>query len=194
MDKDRLRRIITKVKERDKMAFGELMDHYYRYAERVAYRILTNREDTEDAIQNTFVKVWENADRYNEKFEFTTWLYRIIINTSLDLLRKKRKFPTDRETNISGIYLHENAGENEADHPMIQNEVLEIFRLLSENLAPTQKAVFVLRDLEALPAEEVAEILNMSSDQVKSNLYHARKKLRELYSMYMKKEESNGMR
>ena len=175
------------------MAFGELMDHYYRYAERVAYRILIDREDTEDAIQNTFVKVWENADHYDEQFEFTTWLYRIIVNTSLDLLRKKRKFPTDPVSDISSIYSHKNTGENEADHQMIQNVVLEIFRLLSENLAPTQKAVFVLRDLEALPAEKVAEILNMSSDQVKSNLYHARKKLRKLYSIYMKKEESNGM-
>ena len=185
MDEAQIHRLITPVKKGDKVAFEMLMDVCYGYVERLTVRILRKKEDAEEAIQNTFVKLWQSLQSYDEKQKFSTWLYRIAVNASLDILRREQRFAGRREE------MNRSEGKELTPPPdvvLLEKETEEVLRDLSGILTPKQRAVFVLRDLERVPTEEVAEVLQMTSDQVKSNLYHARKKIREKIRNYDRKE------
>jgi RNA polymerase sigma-70 factor (ECF subfamily) len=154
--------------------FKEWVNQYYEYGFRVAFRIIGNEEDGRDIVQDAFLKVWLRFESYNTKVKFTTWLFTIVTNLCIDRLRKKRtaaKYEDSMpvKTNYEEVFV-----ENKMDGEEIRSVVFK----LSENLSPKQKIVFVLRDMEDLEMDEVCAITKMPAEQVKANLYHARKAIR----------------
>ena len=161
--------------ENKNVIFREWVNQYYEFGFRIAFRILGNLEESRDIVQDSFLKVWLKYDLYDNKLKFSTWLYRIITNLCLDRLRRKKIIDT-----------HASQGKNSCaeelfsvEKQMEDKEIRDALNKLSEHLSPKQKIVFVLRDLEELEMSEVCNITNMNEDQVKSNLYHARKAIRE---------------
>ncbi len=166
--------ILRKCKAGDENAFAILCEENYDYIYRVAFRILAQEEDAKDIVQETFIRVWKNISSYNEKIKFTTWLYTIVTNLCIDSLRKQ-KIHSDiyceealRKVNLS----------NEEDQ-LAKKDLASIIACIANELSPKQRAIFVLRDLEGLEMEEIAKIIKLSASRVKSNLWHARKAIRE---------------
>jgi RNA polymerase sigma-70 factor (ECF subfamily) len=154
----------------DVHAFRELIEKLQMYAYMLAFRILLNDEDAKDAVQDSFIKIWRNLGSYNCKYLFTTWMYRIVVNTCIDRLKEVKK--------RSEVYF-ENANESSCTEDSLGNrELAKQIRQLSKGLPEKQRIIFILNDLQGLSLDEASEVLNMPKGQVKSNLYYARKSIK----------------
>ncbi|MBS1979450.1 MAG: RNA polymerase sigma factor [Bacteroidetes bacterium] len=177
------RECIQKAASGDHRAFRQLVELHSGLAYTIAFRMTRDVDESEDIVQEAFVRVWKNIHRYDAGFRFRTWIAKIVTNLSLDYLK------SPRSKKWSGLELVENMAE-----PMNANTVIEsselksaVFRL-AEQLTPKQKAVFVLRDLEMMEPEEVCKALDMQDGNMKSNLFHARKKIKEGLEKWYQKE------
>jgi RNA polymerase sigma-70 factor (ECF subfamily) len=104
MDKEQLKRIITKCKTGDKQAFKILMTNFSEYVFRLAFRILNHEEDAKDIVQETFIRVWKHIDGYKEEIKITTWIYKIATNLCLDKLRINRRNTMISEIESEKVY------------------------------------------------------------------------------------------
>lgn len=155
----------------DVHAFRELVEMLQMYAYALAFRILLNNEDAKDAVQDSFIRVWKNLGSYNGKYLFTTWMYRIVVNTCLDRLKEIKK--------RSEVYLESTDESSSSEESIINRELAKQIRQLSKGLPEKQRIIFILNDLQGLSLDEASEVLNMPKGQVKSNLYYARKSVKE---------------
>lgn len=161
----------------DKLAFKTLVERHQPFVVRVAFRFLLDREEAKDVTQEAFIRLWKHLTQYRQEVKLTTWLYRITINLCIDAVSSRHGKRKKMMTEVSELI------PSSADLPsqrMEANEQQQWVVRLAESLTPKQKAVFVLRDLEDLSVQETELALSMSSSQVKSNLFQARKKIREM--------------
>ncbi len=163
----------------DTIAFSVLIDRHNKYVTRLAARFLLREEDISDVVQDTFIRVWKRLPDFDGRCQFTTWLYTISFNLCVDRLRSmKRK----REIQLSedmvqryNTWIDNNDAIQKADAVTIALAI----RKYASGLSKVQRLVFILRDLQDLPVEEVCGITGFKPDKVKANLFHARKFLRE---------------
>lgn len=175
MDTNPDQKIIEKVVSGDLYAFRELVGKYQQLALRVALRMVGNRMDAEDIVQEAFIRVWKHSASYRKEIKFSTWLCSIVTNRCLDHLKSGQK---KREGLTDGWepYLAVSDG-GQADQPLLNEEFHQAVIRMAGVLTPKQRAVFILRDLEELEVDEVCAILSTSAGKVKSNLYYARQKM-----------------
>ncbi len=174
--------LLARCKENDAAAFSELVNKYRKYAYVLAFRILVNEDDSKDAVQETFIRIWKHIGKYNFQVKFTTWLYKIVVNICYDKLRdKKRK----QQYELQEWELDSLIDKNYLDKSLESDEFLKILKTISNELPDKQRIVFVLRDLEEMNIEQVSEILNMPVHSVKTNLVYARKKIRVKLEKYI---------
>ncbi len=171
-------RIVAKAQEGNREAFSVLVKEHQRYAFNLAFRLTCDEDDAKDVVQDSFVKIWKSLKRFDSKMKFTTWMYSIVTNTAIDLNRKKKKIETNNSLMGDSVqYSYENP------HSSLSNkELSELLELATRNLSEKQKAVFILKDIQGVDTEEVCEIMEQSPENIKSNLYHARKSVREYIS------------
>jgi RNA polymerase sigma-70 factor (ECF subfamily) len=185
--------LVKASKNGDVAAFEQLVKRYDRKLFRIAHSVTHNREDSQDAVQEAFLKAYQHLADFRGDSQFSTWLIRITLNQSLMNLRKQRK--------TKEVSLDENFG---ADEEVLPREVIdwapnaeelygvsELRNILTKNieeLRPILRAVFVLQDLEGLSTDQTAEALNLSPSAVKSRLWRARLQLRELLNKYFSKQ------
>jgi len=170
---------IEKSRMGDTAAFARVFQSSNGFAFRLAFRLLCDEDEAKDVVQESFIRVWRNLDRYDRQQKFTTWLYAIVSNLCLDRLRAKRRWMARfvRENPDNGIdNLPVEAGP---DEQYSNHDLARIIRNLTQMLPPKQRLVFTLRDLEDLSVEEVADVTKMSAGAIKVNLYHARRTIRE---------------
>lgn len=166
----------ARVRAGDMAAFGDLVRIHQPFAFRLAVRLLCSEDDAEDAVQEAFVRVWRNIDRYDPAARFTTWLYRIVTNLCLDRLRKRK-----RERHVSDSPGTEGEGQAcdlDIEHAASTADLVRIIRRIAGDLPETQRLVFTLRDLHDLSIEEVRRITGLSEASIKTNLHYARRALR----------------
>lgn len=151
-------------------AFHALVDRYKERLYRLLIRMLQVHEDADDALQTTFIRLWEKHSGFKGEAKLYTWLYRVASNEALMLLRKRKKLPL------------EDADETLADsvgpEPQVHGD--KASRLLFESLdtlPPRQRAVFCLRYFEEIPYQEIASMLNVSEGALKASYHHAVKKI-----------------
>lgn len=185
--------LVDKAQEGDTGAIGELVSRYEDKVYSLAYRMVGNREDAEDVLQDTFLNVVRSIGSFRKQSSFSTWLYRIASNAALTRLRKKsRKEKTEGEF-LDEVYAVKQ--EAQSGQPLSDWSVNPARKLLTEEsrvimeeaiseLPEKYRTVFILRDVEGLPANEVAEILELSIPAVKSRLHRARMFLRNHLSHY----------
>jgi RNA polymerase sigma-70 factor (ECF subfamily) len=181
--------IVNKAKEGDQEAISLLVSSYSERIYNLALRILRNREDAEDVLQETFLTVIQKLDTFDGRSNFFTWLYRIATNASLMKLRKKKLVfvePPDSP------HHEENSFVDWSQDPSfnIQNEEIRkiIDRSLNE-LSEIYRTVFILRDIEEISIRETGKILNITEENVKIRLRRARLFLREKISEYYEGSE-----
>jgi RNA polymerase sigma-70 factor (ECF subfamily) len=178
-------------------AFDQLVKRYDGKLFRIAQSVTHNREDSQDVVQETFLKAYQHLADFRGDSQFSTWLIRITLNQSLMKLRRLRR--------TKEVVLDEDFGTDEdvlprkvidwAPNPEQLYGVSELRKLLIktiEELRPILRAVFVLQDLEGLSTDQTAEALNLSQSAVKSRLWRARLQLRERLNQYFGKSAESA--
>ncbi len=138
---------------------------------------MLDEEEAWDVVQMAFVKAWQQLDRYDPQWSFSTWLYRIGTNLAIDLVRSRA---TRQKAHRAGTEHHLRlvGGVEEASSRLDHTEVDGILRDLVQFLTPQQRSAFVLREIEDLETAEVAKILGCSAATVRNHVFQARKTLR----------------
>jgi RNA polymerase sigma-70 factor (ECF subfamily) len=151
-------------------SFHALVNRYKEKLYRLLIRMLQVHEDADDALQTTFIRLWEKHDSFKGDSKLYTWLYRVASNEALMLLRKRSKMPME-----DADELPDDAGATD-----LQVDGARASRLLNESLEtlpPRQRAVFCLRYFEEIPYQEMARILEVSEGSLKASYHHAVKKI-----------------
>jgi len=155
----------------DRRAFDELMSAHEDRVFSICLRIMRDREHALDAVQETFVKVFRRADHFTGESAFSTWLYRVAVNTCYDQLRKLKRRHADPlpETNDP---IDVSAGDE-----LTAVELRPDLQSALERISDEFRAAVILSDLEGLPLADVAEILGVPVGTVKSRVFRARRQL-----------------
>jgi RNA polymerase sigma-70 factor, ECF subfamily len=179
-------------KNGDAAAFEQLVKRYDQRLFRIAQSVTHNREDSQDAVQEAFLKAYQNLGTFREDSQFSTWLIRITVNQSLMKLRKQRatkEASLDQdfqdETGVLPIEVIDWAPNPEQLY--WASELREILINCLKQVTPTLRIVFVLRDVEGLTIDQTATVLNLSQPAVKARLWRARLQLREGLTKYFSK-------
>ncbi|MDR0367593.1 MAG: sigma-70 family RNA polymerase sigma factor [Bacteroidales bacterium] len=180
MDKLLLNNLITLSLKNDYKAFREIVEAYQLSVYSLVFKLLNNEQDAKDVVQETFIKVWLNLEKYNADKKFINWLYKIATNLCMDKLRSL-KYSENLENNISTLIASDNA-----EQKMIDEEFEKTVRFLVNGLTPKQKIVFTLHCVDGLEIKEIIEITGMTSAKIKSNLFLARKHIRTKLAHYEK--------
>lgn len=165
---------------RDLATFEQLVRQYQPLAYSLAMRFLGDETEATDVVQESFIRIWRHMHQYDPKQKFTTWLYRIVANLCIDRtrsLKRSRALFLSREHDPG---LEEIPDQVDSETAHSNEQLADIIIRLSSRLSTKQRLVFMLRDLQDLTVDEVVEVTGMSVGSVKTNLYYARKTIRDL--------------
>ncbi len=187
--------LVEKAKKGNKAALSQLVNAYSGRIYNLALRILRNKEDAEDILQETFLTVVEKLHTFDGRSGFFTWIYRIATNASLMKLRKKKLVFQD----IGDDAEYTDSIENRVFVDWTQDPSINIYdeevkKKIDEavnKLSDIYRSVFVLRDIEGLSIKETSAILNITEENVKIRLRRARQFLRDILSEYFEERVVN---
>ncbi|MFH1161165.1 MAG: RNA polymerase sigma factor [bacterium] len=172
-----LEELVNRIKNGDQKAFSEVLTMYQQTAYNLAFRILLDEEEARDTVQESFIKIWKKIGLYNPSQKFTTWMFRIVTNSAVDRYRAlKRRNEVGLEV-LSGKL--EKICSGATDTVLDNKDLARLIGTLAGELPEKQRLVFILRDIQEMDSAEVQLILKLSENTIKSNLYHARKSIRE---------------
>jgi RNA polymerase sigma-70 factor (ECF subfamily) len=183
-------------KNGDVAAFEQLVKRYDRKLLRIAQSVTRNREDSQDAVQEAFLKAFQNLDQFREDAQFSTWLIRITLNQSLMKLRKQRtmrEVSLDEDVQADGDMSPMDVTDWSPNPEQLYwaSELRDILIKVLEELRPILRTVFVLRDIEGLSIHQTAEVLNLTHAAVKARLWRVRLQLRESLSKYFREQTTS---
>lgn len=171
--------VVNRARGGDAEAFRLLVERHSQPLFRVAYRMTGNEHDADDVVQETFLRAYRQIDSFEERANFGTWLHRIAINCSLDLLRARgrldRHYGGDPETaEMTG------AAKTEADQDrlLMSAELRKEVMAAMERLTGNERTAFVLRHFEGMPVEEIGKTLGIQVNAAKHTIFRAVRKLR----------------
>lgn len=175
-------RLALLARKGDSRAFAELVNLYADKLYQLAFRLTGNRQEAEDVVQETFLRVYKHLDRYDEKLKFSTWIYRIASNLCIDRLRKRRNvYSLDAQSaeheDLDG-YSMLPGDERTPESEVLLSETQEMVHRAIESLPLKYKSVVVLRYLQDLSLQEIAEVLDMPVTTVKTRVHRAREYMR----------------
>jgi RNA polymerase sigma-70 factor (ECF subfamily) len=190
--------LVKRIQAGDSAAFRALFDRYHRRAFAVAMGVVKNQDDALDAVQEAFVKVHKNIHKFQGSSSFYTWLYRIVMNVSIDQVRR-----TNRRKNLDfdERALHEqsevagdgalvpNVIDSNPGKAALRRELGSAIEAALGELPDHHRAVIVLREVEGMSYEEMAETLGVPKGTIMSRLFHARKKMQGALAPYLAGEE-----
>lgn len=172
-------KIIISAKDSSEEAFRYLYDKYKERIYRMAYRYTKSAENAEDIMQETFIKAFKKIStfRNDDINSFSTWLTRICINNSLTHLKKSKKYGKDVIISISDGDVEISTSNNQPDTIVQSKSLKELIQKAIEVLSPKQKIIFDLRYTQHHDLNKIAEIMQCSLGNVKSQLFRTKEKL-----------------
>lgn len=181
---------LKKLQSGDPEELTKMVQQYSDPIYRVSLRMLNNQAEAEDVLQETFIKALRSLENFEGRSNLSTWLYRIAVNESLMLIRK-------RKPEVSVVYDETGDEENEGisvsqivdwcclpESEFLTNETRSVLNDAIQKLPENLRTVFILRDIEGLSINETAQALELTETNVKTRLLRARMKLREELSVY----------
>jgi RNA polymerase sigma-70 factor, ECF subfamily len=181
------RDLVRRAAAGNEKAYRLLLARYQRPVFSLIYRMVRNRETAEDLAQETFVKVFNQIDRYDPKYKFSSWIFKIANNLTIDHLRKREVdtvsmhgsayAETDDEESASRI-----VAVSEAETPEEEFEARELGGHIEEaigSLRAEYRTAVILRHVEGRPYDDIAEIMDVPLGTVKTYIHRARAELRE---------------
>ena len=175
--------LVKRAQEGDTAAFDELVRRYTSIVYRVLYKILRHEEDTQDALQDTFVSAYRALPRFRQDARFSTWIYRIATNAALMKARARKNnlvsldHPTEDPDAQSAWELPDWSAT--PDEEIMTGETRRIMEDAIQALPPEQRAAFVLHDIQDLSSAETAQAMGITVSAVNSRLHRARVFLRD---------------
>jgi RNA polymerase sigma-70 factor (ECF subfamily) len=167
--------IITRVLNGDVEAYARLVDRHYDRCARIAVRIVGNREDAEEALQDAFLRAFNALDEYEERERFSAWLTRIVVNQCRTVLaRTRRREAVFLDVDPSALSLAVSASEGEGEWPDLEHALTQ--------LPEAQREALVLRYADDLTYEEMARITGAGESALKMRVQRAFARLRALLS------------
>jgi len=190
--------LVARFQTGDRNVLSEFLKRYHSRIYRLAYGMLRNPQDAEEVIQEVFLRLFQKLDSFKGESSFSSWLYRVAINTTYMKLREKRgadMLPLE----IVGKSLDEQVEQrgssdwmSRPDEELLTEESLKLISDAIEQLPDDFKTVLILRDVDGLSTEEVGQLLGLSPPAVKSRLHRARlflrKKLVDFYKQFSEGE------
>lgn len=166
-------------------AFGVLLERYRDSVNYVIYKMVSNTEDAEDLTMEAFGKAFNNLTKYRPDYAFSTWLFRIAINNTIDFIRKKRLQTLSLDspiygTNINGdegITRTVHSGDLDPEELIIKDQRAELMRTVTGKLHDKYKELIVLRYFQEKSYDEIAEETNLPLGTVKAQLFRAKQLL-----------------
>jgi RNA polymerase sigma-70 factor (ECF subfamily) len=178
--------LVTYARSGSEQAYRELLGRYQRPVFSLVYRMVRDREQAEDLAQETFIKVFNNIERYDPRYKFSSWIFKIASNLAIDALRKKelatvsidgsRHASTAEEIESSRITV-ESRDENPEEALLSKELGAEIEQAIGQ-LRPEYRTAILLRHVEGRPYEEIAEVMGIPLGTVKTYIHRARSELR----------------
>lgn len=163
--------LLEDCKRGDRKALESLVRRYERTVFNAAYRMLGNPDDAADVTQTTFLKAFENIDRFNPKYKFFSWIYRIAVNESINQINKRNRLEELDDNKVSPV----RGPADQADAGRLGNVVQAVLLELTED----HRAVIVLRHFSECSYRQIGEILQIPEKTVKSRLFSARQQIKD---------------
>jgi RNA polymerase sigma-70 factor, ECF subfamily len=177
------RALVERAQEGDRLAFRQLVERHQRRAFAIAIGLVRDENDAREIVQEAFLRVYRSIDRFEGGSSFFTWLYRIVTNLSIDHMRK----PARREAELFDnpqvadegdvfTFVARIDGADPLDVVRRRQLALRIQAALDE-LPPYHRSVIIMREVEGMSYQEMAEAMEVSKGTIMSRLFHARQKL-----------------
>lgn len=164
--------LVVRAQEGDVRAFEELAHRHQGALYRLAVRVMGDPTEAEDALQEALLDAWRRIDRFRGESAFPTWMYRVVTNRCLGMLRRPRPVPVDRVAESAAPDCPERAAEVDAGMLALRREL--------RSLRAELRVCWVLRELEGLGYAEIAQITGASEDAVRGRIHRARVRLAEV--------------
>lgn len=172
--------LVREAQKGDHPAFETLIRRYSERAFRAAYRVVHDTHQAEDIVQEALIKAYRGLRKFEARSSFYTWLYRIVVNLALDRRRREKRAPSLEWDDAVAKEIDPRAVTPVEDNPELSSRRAEIRRLVArgvQELPEGQREVLLLREVEGLSYEEIAQTMAISKGTVMSRLHYARKKL-----------------
>jgi RNA polymerase sigma-70 factor, ECF subfamily len=172
---------VTKARAGDADAYRVLVERHSRALFRLAFRMTGNEQDAEDVVQESFLRAYRQLGKFDERASFGTWLYRIAMNCSLDLVRSKKRrseqmAPADPELDDPVLSLPSH--DPTPDRMAMSGEVRDRVAAALNELSASERTAFVLRHFEGMCIEDVSRVLGCQPGAAKHSVFRAVQKLR----------------
>jgi len=178
--------LVAALKQKDPAAFEQLIAQHGTRLYRVALRFMGQPEEAEEVLQETLLAVYEKIQTFDERAALTTWLYRIVVNTALMRLRAKARAREELLDPVGPPFTEDGAHAQAVaewalppEAALLRQETLTVLQQEIARLPEGYRAVYVLAEIEGLPHQEIATILDLTVGAVKTRLHRARLFLRE---------------
>jgi RNA polymerase sigma-70 factor, ECF subfamily len=183
--------VVAQVLAGDRDAFRVLVERHSRSIFRVVYRMTGNQQDAEELLQETFLRAYKSLARFELRSSFTTWLYRIAVNRTLDFLNAKKTHITMKET----YEIVDNPEPDESqvqvpatgpgpDRMLLSAEMKRKIAGAMGLLTPAERVAFTMRHMEGRSIEEISQALNLKVNAAKNSVFRAVQKLRQQLEPY----------
>jgi RNA polymerase sigma-70 factor (ECF subfamily) len=177
-------KIIKKCKRGEEAAFEVLLNRYRNAIYNLCFRMVRNSEDARDLAQEIFIKVFSLLDRYDERYAFSSWLFRIGTNHCIDHLRRNRlrflSLEGSQDAEGEEFQLQLPSSDPEPDTVLERKEALERLEEVIDELPPHYRVITLLRHDQQLAYEEIAQILELPLGTVKARIHRARNMIQSL--------------
>lgn len=182
---DEDKRLVLAFKGGDTSSYDAIYERHADSVRRVCRRMLVNKQDADEAFQETFLKVYRALGRFNGRYQLGAWITRIATNVCLDQIRSKTRHPVVAvEPDALDVDLESAVAVEHSDpeYQVIRRQESRHVRRVLEKLPPTHRAAIILRDFECLSYAEVAEALDISETQTKALIHRARKSFKRTWT------------
>ncbi|MFH1531596.1 MAG: sigma-70 family RNA polymerase sigma factor [Pseudomonadota bacterium] len=184
--------LVARCKEGDHDAFRTLVQKYERRIYGIVVGMIRDREEAWDLTQEVFVKVYRHLGSFEGNSSLYTWMYRITVNLCIDFIRKRKgaSLEFDDARNHDGPVGLDSPVGKPADTPpqrLLREELVGKVNQALERLSPKHKQIVILREVEGLSYQEIADVLGISIGTVMSRLFHARKNMQRVLEKYLER-------
>jgi RNA polymerase sigma-70 factor, ECF subfamily len=172
---------VALARDGDSEAFRALVERHSRAIYRLAHRMTGNPSDAEDVVQETFLRAYRQLGRFESRANFGTWLHRIAVNCSIDLIRSRPHRESSHDANDLEQFVRPeaaDAGRSSPERLMLSTEVQQRINGAMGSLSQMERAAFVLRHFEGQSIDEISRALGLKANAAKHSIFRAVRKMR----------------